>query len=167
MRHTAVVICADAKGQNTFRNVWRIMSWPWSWFCYNFFFFQRMWKIFVKSNQSEAASSWKLRSICTHCCNLEHFLSCTTLNLFSKEAADVFAYFYVISFRMRYYFAHHGLFAFVCQTNGNCVLVAFLFTHDWEQRCRCSVGLGLHVTAYSTWQNFLRFPVARIYCLLA
>lgn len=56
-------------------------------FSFRIFIFQKEWRIFFDSNQSEAVSSWKLRCICTHCCNPEHFLLCCEPKPFSEAAS--------------------------------------------------------------------------------
>lgn len=162
MCHTAPVICPDARGQNAIRNAWRIMSWPWSYLIFFFFiiFFQKDWRIFFGSNQSEAARSWKLRSVCTQCCNLEHFLLCSTLKPFSEAAAGVFKSFCAvcslarsIHWRWRYYLAPQSLCVFVGQTNVQCVFVAALCMRDREPRCPGRVRLQTGFTSLLTKQG--------------
>lgn len=129
-------------------------------------------------------SSWKLRSICTLCCNLEHFLLCSTLEPFSEAAAEVFKFFCAVSssagnilLRWRHYLAHRSSRAFVCQTNVNCVFFyAALCTRDGEPRCPGRVPLPTGFTSllmkqggiFSGLQSLLMLALApRNDCLLA
>lgn len=115
-----------------------------------FFFF-----FFSPSNPSEAVRSWNLRNICTYCCNLEHFLLCSTLKPFSEAADEGFQ---VLLCRFSFSWKHLAALALlscapqlvrVCVSNQRQLgfSIAALSTHVGEPWCPGRVGLRAGFTS--------------------
>lgn len=164
---SSAVIHADTGGQKC------AMNYEPTLITHNFFFrifiFQKEWRIFFDSNQSEAVSSWKLRCVCTHCCNLQHFLLCSKPKPFSEAAAEVFK-----SFSERAFFSSlkHPTCVGVIILRATArvrlgvkptsnVLLSPLFVHAENQRVPGEFGCEwIDVTADEARRDFLRSPVA-------